>query len=428
MPMLSLAATPICASPEVEDGYVVGFFNGVGNDEDDAQLALAYIAKVYGNTYNDLTIKYEPFFNHTGRENNSNVGQDLTEVFRQRADEMDPSGYLGSRFELFYAMTTNDSGGLLADLFSTIGATNDLLKGLIQDLNTDISNEVLARVGETFYDLPTISDYNIHSTRITTLTSQGSRMIYIAHSQGNLFANVAYDYTLGLSNMSSSNVGVVHVAPATTTTNGTHVLADKDLVINGLRLTGTVPENTVTIPIAHLAVDPTGHGFLKTYMEKSLDTYGQVISTYNGLLDTLDAPEQIAQSGGFTATLNWDGTGDVDLHTFESTGTQVYYSNKTGDVGFLDVDDTQGYGPEHYYASCDNADLMAGTFTFGVNNYSGANGRVATIQVSTPSVANLITRTVTLGGSEGSAGNSNPNIMITLNINEVEEGLEMTVQ
>ena len=169
-------------------------------------------------------------------------------------------------------------------------------------------------------------------------------------------------------------------------------------------------------------------GGVRKSILKSLDTYGQVISAYNGLLDTLDAPEQIAQSGAFTATLNWDGTGDVDLHTFESTGTQVYYRNKTGDIGFLDVDNTREKGPEHYYASCDNAELMAGTFTFGVNNYSGANGRVATIQVSTPSVANLITRTVTLGDSEGSAGNSNPNIMITLNINEAEEGLEMTAQ
>jgi hypothetical protein len=41
MPMLSLAATPIGASPEVKDGYVVGFFNAAGNTDIQAQLSLA---------------------------------------------------------------------------------------------------------------------------------------------------------------------------------------------------------------------------------------------------------------------------------------------------------------------------------------------------------------------------------------------------
>lgn len=212
MPTISLASTPICETAEIKDGYVVGFFNGVNNTYLQTTVSLALLGKEHRNEYNGEAIKYEPFYNHTGSSVGSNVGQDLSEVFRQRADEIDPSGYLANRFELFYAVTTNDKGGWLDNVFSAIGASNDLLKGLIEDLYTDVSNEVLAQIGEIFYNPPTISDYNTHSSRITTLSSQGARMIYVAHSQGNLFVNAAYDYTLSLSNMYSNNVGVVHVA------------------------------------------------------------------------------------------------------------------------------------------------------------------------------------------------------------------------
>lgn len=432
--LIALAATDsqasnlICDTSETNDDFVVGFFNGVGNSELQAQLSLAQVARIYGSEHEGLTIKYEPFYNHTGSSLGSNTGQDLVEVFRQRADELDPSGYLSKRFELFYAMKTNDSGGLINDVINTIGTTNQVLKGAIEDLYTDVANEVLAQVGELYYNPPTITDYNIHSSRIASLSAQGSRMLFVAHSQGNLFANAAYDYTLGLSNMSSSNVGVLHIAPATTTTNGTHVLADKDVVINGLRLTGTVPDITVEIPATHLLTDISGHGFIKTYMEQSLDTYGQVKDAYDVLLGSLTAPEQLAQSGAFTATLTWDGIGDVDLHTFESTGTQVYYRRKTGDVGYLDLDNTYANGPEHYYTSCDNTSLMEGQFTFGVNNYARAEGRTATVQISTPNVANVITRSVVLGTPEGSSGNANPEILISVTIEQSDSGLVLSAQ
>jgi hypothetical protein len=52
--------------------------------------------------------------------------------------------------------------------------------------------------------------------------------------------------------------------------------------------------------------------------------------------------------------LTWDGpTSDVDLHVYEENGdgAHVYYANDTGNYGYLNVDDTDGLGPEHYYAN-----------------------------------------------------------------------------
>lgn len=52
-----------------------------------------------------------------------------------------------------------------------------------------------------------------------------------------------------------------------------------------------------------------------------------------------------------TLTLTWDGpTSDVDLHIYEpgEDGTHVYYGSPQGRDGYLDVDDRDGLGPEHY--------------------------------------------------------------------------------
>jgi hypothetical protein len=51
-------------------------------------------------------------------------------------------------------------------------------------------------------------------------------------------------------------------------------------------------------------------------------------------------------------TLAWDGpTSDIDLHVVEPFGgKEVYYHDMIGAFGSLDVDDTDGYGPEHYSA------------------------------------------------------------------------------
>jgi uncharacterized protein YfaP (DUF2135 family) len=62
-------------------------------------------------------------------------------------------------------------------------------------------------------------------------------------------------------------------------------------------------------------------------------------------------PTRIMGSGPITVTLTWDIQPDIDLHVFEPN-FHVYYSAKNGQNGFLDVDDTNGYGPEHYYTNC----------------------------------------------------------------------------
>jgi uncharacterized protein YfaP (DUF2135 family) len=72
--------------------------------------------------------------------------------------------------------------------------------------------------------------------------------------------------------------------------------------------------------------------------------------------------------GPITITLAWDSQPDVDLHVLEPDGTHVYFSNRRGVSGYLDMDDTSSYGPEHYYTKCDP---KPGNFTVYIYFYGG---------------------------------------------------------
>ncbi|MCM0147944.1 hypothetical protein KCN56_05085 [Photobacterium galatheae] len=130
----------------------------------------------------------------------------------------------------------------------------------------------------------------------------------------------------------------------------------------------------------------------------------------------LQTPIATATQGLFTATLTWNGSGDVDLHTFEPDNQQVYYNSKIGNSGNLDVDNTSADGPEHYYVDCEDTKFQLGTYRFGVNNFSRAEGREAVIQISNATTANIITQKKVLGPAEGTSGNSNPEIMVSVTL------------
>ncbi len=84
--------------------------------------------------------------------------------------------------------------------------------------------------------------------------------------------------------------------------------------------------------------------------------------------------------GPISVTLTWGEQPDMDLHIFEPNWSHVYYANPYGLYGYLDRDDTNGYGPEHYYVdSCDQ--IEPGTYKVAVNYYRGDGPEVANIQV-----------------------------------------------
>jgi uncharacterized protein YfaP (DUF2135 family) len=90
-----------------------------------------------------------------------------------------------------------------------------------------------------------------------------------------------------------------------------------------------------------------------------------------------------ASPSAMTVTLTWDqGESDVDLHVLEpgTDGRHIYYQNmgSSGTTPYLDIDNTHGYGPEHYYATegmtLPSATTLYGTYQVRVQYYADKSG------------------------------------------------------
>lgn len=371
------------------------FFNGVQTTEAQADKALDVLKSIHGTraTGTGDRVRYETLYNYSAGF------EDFVETFEQRLSEQ--SGLLEGRFELFFE-ALHGGGAWWSSIVNTVSSAASILEGIadwyraaaIRQLTTLLANP------------PTLANYAEHRTRIDNMILEGRKLLFVAHSQGNLFANSAYNYAV--SQVGSDSVKVVHIGPASPTLSGPYTLANLDLVINGLRIVGTVPDITSNIlgyllrpPGVNGQTDILGHGLLEIYINQALDISQRVKGQINNALTTLIAPPVRATSGFFTTTLTWDGSGDVDLHTFEPGGAHVYFITKRSSAGFLDVDNTVANGPEHYYASCDKTKLLEGTYRVELANFARATGRMATVQIASWSDGVLGTKSVVLGDVTG---------------------------
>lgn len=386
----SAAGTDLCRAT----GVAFVFFNGVQTTRAQADVANAEFRRIHGTTSpKGDPIRYEVLYNYSAGF------EDFVETFEQRLLEQE--GLLEGRFELFFEALNGD-GPWWSKIIETVASTAGILKGFVDWYQASVIRNLTTLLGNP----PTSVNYLEHRARIENLILEGKKILFVAHSQGNLFANAAYNYAL--SKAGAESVKLVHIAPASPTLNGNHTLADLDLVINGLRLFGSVASITDFIPGyllrpagANGKKDALGHGLLEIYINQALTTSSRVKSHINDAFNVLVAPQTNATSGFFSATLTWNGSGDVDLHTFEPSGSHVYYAASRGTSGYLDVDNTVANGPEHYYASCDSSVLQTGTYRIAVANYSRADGRTATVQVASWSDGVLGTKSVTLGTATG---------------------------
>jgi hypothetical protein len=350
---------------------MIVFFNGIRNTPEDAKDSLGALKALYGEIDgNGEKIKYELLYNPT-----LGFFDDVFEVLQQRSNE----------YNMFFF-----------DLISGSGAWYEKAKTMTDFANLALFMEefISSKERDITFSLinasPTAVDYAEHRVRLDTWMLEGKKLLFVAHSQGNLFANAAYDYAK--SKVGEESVKVVHVAPASFKINGPHVLADKDHVISTLRLlttnqlpevTDSIPEYNKRPPGSNDRMDRLGHGFVEIYINTYFTTSQRVRQYIREALNSLVAPSAQAVSGFFTVTLTWDGAGDVDLHVDEPDRTHVYFANQQGRSGHLDVDNTNSYGPEHYYASCDANILQQGLYYVKIKNYARADDRVATIQLAT---------------------------------------------
>lgn len=401
------AAADICQRRSV----AVGFFNGVQTTEEDAAAALKVIKERVGTTtVQGDSLYYELFYNHT------NGLEDFVEVFEQRMKEH--NGLLAGRFELLLQLWQGDDGW-----WDKISASTTLSQGAFADL----TDWITAQLTKTMVDLsarpPSDFDLLEHRTQIETLLGQGHKLLLIAHSQGNLFMNAAYQHAT--SKAPAEAVKAVHIAPATAMLSGPHTLADLDLVINGLRLTGRVPPITDQIPRigsrqpgVNGKTDALGHGLQEIYLNPSHATDARIDQYIREALATLQAPPQATGPAFLTATLTWDGAGDVDLHVTEPDGTRVSTYQKRGHAGNLVAENWRALGPERYQIGCDVARLQEGVYSFSAAHYANAAGRRATLYIGTAADGLRGSQRITLVAPS----NGSPRLMMRVKVTRAANG------
>lgn len=432
----SFADTPASSTTATSDdlctasGYTLGFFNGVFNTYAEAQSGLAAIYQLrrgnsvlVGATNGDTfglrhePVQYELFYNSSGAESGSGSTrlQDVMEVFTQRANEIDPSGKLAKHKELVWEVIQGNT-----PLLNKLSALSSQYTSLITQMQDIVNTKAVGAIASLVSNPPTQADYAKHNARLDALALQKQKLMLVAHSQGNLFMNKAYEHILPT--VGASSVKVVHIAPASATLHGKYWLAAIDLIINGLRSTGNVPSisdelNVVILPPS--LKDWTGHKLINTYLDPNRGARNFINLSITDAMNQLVTPSTEGNQGAFTVTLTWDGSGDVDLHTFEpNNGSHVYYSNSQGQVGRLDIDNRIANGPEHYFASCDPNILQTGNYSIGINNYAGATGRIATVQVATSSKGVIFTKVLGVGAENGSNGDQHPIPVVKVSVNK----------
>lgn len=255
-----------------------------------------------------------------------------------------------------------------------------------------------------------------HVSRYRSHLLQGTRVLLVAHSQGNFYANEAYEaLTSTGSPVDPDTIGLVAVAtPASTVAGGGEHLNSRDDRVLDL-IVGELEGNAENT--ASSREDFWKHAFEEVYLDGNV-TGPRLTDMVLRALGRLSYPDAEASTGAITVTLGWDEAPDVDLHVFEPNGEHVFYQNMRGQSGFLDVDDVNQYGPEHYYVSCET--LEAGDYAIGVNYYTGTRPTEAWIQVQAgPS---LYYSTLTLESARGSAGNASPVPAATLRVSGSADG------
>ncbi len=394
-------------------GYTLGYFNGMWNTEKNARKGLQSLLDVTPSQYNGAPITGQVLYNHTGcGRAGSSCLEDIAEVFEQRAQELDSTGTLAGHLEYFW-----ESLGDAANFTSTIQNLFQGAEAIFADLQAKVIAQIAVSIASTVSNDPlTAADYAAQNAQLDTLASKGQVLLLVAHSQGNLFLNQAYDHIVP--SVGPNRVVAVQIAPASPTLRGPYVLANIDLVINALRIQGnsTVPANNITLPVS--ATDLTGHSLTGTYLDTARPARVQVVNLLNSGLASLAAPISSNAAQAFTVSLTWTGSGSQHMYVYEPDGMEVYYAAKQGDTGYLNTSNPVGVGSEQYVVTCNSSIMQTGTYRVAIDNYQGNNAGIAAIAVATPEAGTVITSNTIVNSVLRLTNNTDPLTVYNINVSK----------
>lgn len=206
---------------------VLGYFNGVWNTEFQSSLGLDALRGLIGQIHQENPIRFEYFYNATGKGTPSTLWQDLAETFSQRSYELD--GILNKRWEHYWNLIAGrhgDPDSLTGSLIKGLGQGGLALAQLLDATFNATMGQVVGGWARLLSEPPTEIDIAAHVAKLKVLAGDDASFVLVAHSQGNLFLNAAYDALVR--SRPETKVKVVHIAPASPTVRGPHGLSGLD--------------------------------------------------------------------------------------------------------------------------------------------------------------------------------------------------------
>ncbi len=299
--------------------------------------------------------------------------------------------------KLEFDIAYNPTGGLLPDVAETIAqdlensvenvwtVTWKIILSLpvgvgivTQELRDEILNKIkIATLGLVINE----GDLIRHLEKYRKSLLEGKQVLMVSHSQGNFFANAAWDVLAAEaavpdSPFSTAHFGIVGVATPADRVGGSglYTTLDQDQVINAVRVATLPPgllsplPHTVDLPpeLEEILDPPLHHSFIDAYLHPQSPAREIIITHVILALQGLTQPGQILNTGILDVTFSTEE--DLALQVREPLGARVYEGNLSG-IGSLEVVGLESPLQEliftwHYSIAC--ADIVPGVYAIDV--------------------------------------------------------------
>ncbi len=195
---------------------------------------------------------------------------------------------------------------------------------------------------------------------------EGKKVLVVAHSQGNFFANEAYDLLYyGNSPIEQQSFGIVSVANPSGfvggSIDGAYTTLEEDKVIASIRLVLTglpLAEKPLPANIGNgefVTMEPLGHFFLDSYLVSGSNSESKIINDIITGISSLQQPFTVTEDEIITITASWNnpfGTQQM-LITEPFTYTVVSENYPNGSYGNFTSTNSGGITTQRYFVSCE---------------------------------------------------------------------------
>lgn len=264
-------------------GYSIFFGNGIMNTQDDYEDGRQALEDLFGTTYDGLPVLYGNAIDYT-----QGFWTDLLAVMHQEVDAYEEDGLTWTlAIQIFLGIQPEGTSLSLIDLMQqavqqVINTAASALLDLFNDNEAHIADTVVEHV-QLYEDA--ILDHN-------------QRVLVVAHSQGTLYANMAYTTVMNNPDVPAKSMAIVDVAALVASVadgQNRYVTSSGDMAVASLRavINSFVLPSNVDLPYNH--DDILGHNFVLTYLAASSASESMIVNKSHQALDALENADWVVE-------------------------------------------------------------------------------------------------------------------------------------